>query len=204
MPLKPVLSVDLQMIPPVVVVLAAGRGERFAASGASVHKLQALLAGKPVLDHVLDAVRASGLPYHVVMADPARPGMGDSIAAGVRATPGANGWLILPADLPLISSDTLKKIALAPPCAVTVPMVQGQRGHPVRFGPECAQELLNLQGNQGAAQLIHARAATDLIAFMDLDDVGCITDVDTLADLQHAEKLLAERQAISPSSLPSA
>ncbi|MGH8803408.1 MAG: NTP transferase domain-containing protein, partial [Polaromonas sp.] len=50
---------------PVVIVLAAGRGERFAASGGQVHKLDALLAGKRVLDHVLDAVRASGLPCHV-------------------------------------------------------------------------------------------------------------------------------------------
>ena len=87
---------------PVVLVLAAGRGERFSASGGTVHKLQALLAGKRVIDHVLDAVKASGLPYHVVDADASRPGMGDSIAAGVRATAGASGWLILPADLPLI------------------------------------------------------------------------------------------------------
>eukprot|EP01034_Spumella_vulgaris_P012556 gene12556-15982_t len=70
---------------PVVLVLAAGRGERFAASGGTTHKLQALLAGKPVLQHVLDAVQASGLAHHVVHADPSRPGMGDSIAAGVRA-----------------------------------------------------------------------------------------------------------------------
>ena len=178
---------------PVVIVLAAGRGERFIASGGTTHKLQALLAGKRVMDHVLDAVKASGLPYHVITADPARPGMGDSIAAGVRATPRASSWLILPADLPLIGSATLKTIAFAPPCAVTVPVVKGQRGHPVRFGLECAQELLNLQGNKGAAQLIHARAATDSIAFMAVDDVGCITDVDTLDDLQHAEKLLAAR-----------
>ena len=164
---------------PVVIVLAAGRGERFAASGGATHKLQALLAGKRVIDHVLDAVKASGLPFHVVAADPSRPGMGDSIAAGVRATASANGWLILPADLPLISRDTLKAIALARPCAVTVPMYQGQRGHPVRFGLECAQELLNLQGNQGAAQLIRARAATYSIAYVEVDDVGCITDVDT-------------------------
>ncbi|MGH6625834.1 MAG: nucleotidyltransferase family protein, partial [Burkholderiaceae bacterium] len=34
---------------PVVLVLASGRGERFAASGGTVHKLQALLRGQPVL-----------------------------------------------------------------------------------------------------------------------------------------------------------
>ena len=180
---------------PVVIVLAAGRGERFAASGGATHKLQALLAGKRVIDHVLSAVKASGLPYHVVTADPARPGMGDSIAAGVRATPNANGWLILPADLPLISSETLKAMAFAPPCAVTVPMVNGQRGHPVRFGPECAQELLNLQGNEGAAQVILGQAATNSIAAIELDDIGCITDVDTMGDLQRAEVLLKNRHA---------
>ena len=175
---------------PVVIVLAAGRGERFAASGGTTHKLQALLAGKRVIDHVLDAVKASGLAYHVVTPDADRPGMGDSIAAGVKATPGATAWLILPADLPLISSSTLCSIALAPTCAVTVPMYQGQRGHPVRFGPECAAGLLDLQGKQGAAQLIRAQAATNSVAFLDVDDVGCVFDVDTLSDLARAESWL--------------
>jgi molybdenum cofactor cytidylyltransferase len=145
------------------------------------------------MDHVLDAVKASGLTCHVVSADPARPGMGDSIAAGVRSAPSAGGWLILPADLPLIQSSTLLAMAHAPPCAVTVPTFKGQRGHPVRFAPECASELLNLKGNQGAAQLIIGRAATDSVAFMALEDIGCITDVDTLDDLQRAEKILLAR-----------
>lgn len=179
---------------PAVIVLAAGRGERFAASGGTVHKLQALLAGKRVIDHVLDAVKASGLPYHVVGADPARPGMGDSIAAGVRSASSANGWLILPADLPLISSSTLLAIAHASPCAVTVPLFNGQRGHPVRFAAECAEELLNLHGNKGAAQLIRALEATDSVALMPVDDVGCVTDIDTLEDLQSAEVLLGARK----------
>ena len=178
---------------PVVLVLAAGRGERFTASGATVHKLQALLAGKRVIDHVLDAVKASGLPYHVVTPDASRPGMGDSIAAGIRATLGATAWLILPADLPLISPGTLRSIAFAAPCAVTVPVYQGQRGHPVRFGPECAGDLLNLKGNQGAAQIIRAQGATDSVALIELDDAGCIADIDTLDDLARAEKLLAGR-----------
>ena len=179
---------------PVVIVLAAGRGERFAASGGTTHKLQALLAGKRVIDHVLDAVKASGLAYHVVTPDAGRPGMGDSIAAGVKATPSATAWLILPADLPLIRPSTLRSIAFAPTSAITVPMYQGQRGHPVRFGAECATELLNLQGNQGAAQLILAQAATNSIALLDVDDVGCVLDVDTLGDLARAEAWLLSRQ----------
>ena len=178
---------------PVIIVLAAGRGERFLASGGTTHKLQALLAGKTVIEHVLDAVKASGLPYHLVTADASRPGMGDSIAAGVQATLGASSWLILPADLPLILPSTLHSIAFAPPSAVTVPTYQGQRGHPVRFAAECAKNLLKLQGNEGAAQVIRVRAATDSIAYINVDDLGCVTDVDTLADLQRAQALLAQR-----------
>ena len=45
--------------PTVTIVLAAGCGQRFAASGGRVHKLQVLLAGKAGLEHVLDAVRSS-------------------------------------------------------------------------------------------------------------------------------------------------
>ncbi len=178
---------------PVVIVLAAGRGERFAASGGAVHKLQAMLAGRRVIDHVLHAVTASGLPHYVVEADASRPGMGDSIAAGVKATPDANGWMILPADLPLIRSDTLLAIAHAPPSAVTLPMFEGQRGHPVRFAASLGSELLNLKGNMGGAQVIRLHTAMNSVAYVEVDDCGVVTDVDTLEDLQRAETLIAQR-----------
>ena len=178
---------------PVVIVLAAGRGERFAASGGSTHKLDALLAGTAVRDHVLAAVRASGLPHHVVQADASRPGMGDSIAAGVRATAGAPGWLILPADLPLIRSDTLRQVALAPASRVLVPLYRGQRGHPVRFSAACGSALINLKGNQGAAPVLYDGSAINSVAFLELDDIGIVTDIDTVQDLARAEALLAAR-----------
>ena len=54
---------------PIVIVLAAGRGERFRASGGRTDKLSSLLAGRRVRDHVLDAVRASGLACHIVERD---------------------------------------------------------------------------------------------------------------------------------------
>ena len=178
---------------PVVIVLAAGRGERFLASGGAVHKLQALLAGKPVIEHVLDAVRASGLPFYLVKADATRPGMGDSIAAGVRANPDATGWMILPADLPLIRSNTLRTIALAPPASVTVPLYGEQRGHPIRFGRECFQRLADLKGSSGAASVLRAEEAINSVAFIELDDIGTVTDIDTLQDLQRAHDLLLRR-----------
>ena len=87
---------------PVVLVLASGRGERFLASGGQVHKLRALLDGKPVLERTLDAVRASGLPWH--LEDVGHPGMGDSIAAAVRATQDAAGAVAVGVGVAVASS----------------------------------------------------------------------------------------------------
>lgn len=114
--------------------------------------------------------------------------MGDSIAAGVRATASASSWLILPGDLPLIQATTLCRIAAAPAeFDVVVPVVYGQRGHPVRFSASCGAELMGFTGVQGAAALIGIRSAVE----WPLEDIGCIFDIDTLQDLQQAERLLA-------------
>lgn len=177
---------------PTVLVLASGRGERFAASGGGTHKLQALLAGKPVLQHALDAVVASGLPWH--LEDAGHDGMGDTIAAAVRATSDAAGWLILPGDLPLVQAATLLTVAEAlTQHAVAVPMFNGARGHPVGFSAACLAELLDLKGNQGAATVVRAQAAINSVAYVGVTDEGTVTDIDTLDDLRRAEALLSAR-----------
>ena len=173
---------------PVVIVLASGRGDRFIASGGTVHKLKAPLAGKPVLEHTIDAVRASGLPMHLVNSGLA--GMGDSIADGVRATSGACGWLVLPGDLPLICARTLLTIASElETCNVVVPVYQGQSGHPVGFGAICRDDLLCLQGDSGAASVVKKYAPK----LLPVDDIGTVHDVDTLMDLGFAEQILVKR-----------
>ncbi len=179
------------MSPVTVIVLASGRGKRYLASGGSGSKLQALLAGKAVLQHTLAAVHASGLPWH--LEDSGQAGMGDSIAAAVRSTQHAGGWLILPGDLPLIQSQTLLNVATAlQQHSVVVPSYAGQRGHPVGFASDCRQALLDLSGEQGAVGVVRSRDAYELR----VEDAGCIHDIDTLDDLRRAERcLLAARQA---------
>jgi molybdenum cofactor cytidylyltransferase len=170
---------------PTVIILASGRGERFAASGGTTHKLRAQLMGKTVLQRTLEAVQHSGLPWH--LEDSNHPGMGDSIAAAVKKTPHANGWLILPADLPLIHSASLTAVAAALMGQdVVVPVYRGQRGHPVGFAAVCGRALLDLKGDKGAAHLVRSYRAMEL----PLDDIGCVTDIDTVADLAIAERLL--------------
>ena len=173
---------------PVVLVLASGRGERFLVSGGGTHKLQARLGDKTVLQHTLDAVRASGLPFHVEEAP--HPGMGDSIAAAVRATADAEGWLILPADLPLVLPETLRRIADAPDEQTVVrPACLGQQGHPVRFSRACGAALLALHGDQGAAAVVRRHR----LWTVEVDDLGCITDIDTPEDLEQTLQLLLAR-----------
>ncbi|MDO9143806.1 nucleotidyltransferase family protein [Rhodoferax sp.] len=177
---------------PTIIILASGRGERFTASGGVTHKLQALLAGKTVLQHTLDAVRGSGLPWH--LEEDGHPGMGDSIAAAVQKTTQAAGWLILPADLPLIQSDTLRAVATALKGQdVVVPVYRGQRGHPVGFSSGCRHHLLGLKGDRGAMSVVRASVAMVL----DTDDIGCVTDIDTVDDLHVAQGLLPGIEALT-------
>lgn len=180
---------------PTVLILASGRGERFKASGGTVHKLQAPLAGKPVLQHTLDAVRASGLPWHV--EDTGHPGMGDSIAAAVRHTANAAGWLVLPGDLPLVQPATLQAMAqvlVDQRAVVAWPEFGGERGHPVAFGRECQEDLLALQGERGAASVVRKWAGQGHALAVPVQDEGVVTDIDTVQALARAEALWQQRQ----------
>ncbi|MDR6537172.1 NTP transferase domain-containing protein [Variovorax soli] len=184
----------MEQRPPTVIVLASGRGERFLASGGAAHKLSALLGGRPVLEHTLAAVRESGLPWH--LEDVGHPGMGDSIAAAVRATADAGGWLILPADLPLVQPATLRRIAEALPRWQAVqPVHAGARGHPVGFAASNGPALMALAGPLGAASVLRALRATNAVGEVEVDDAGVVMDIDTLADLARAEALLLSRRA---------
>jgi len=177
------------MSSPVVLVLASGRGERFLASGGQGSKLQALLAGQPVIAHTLAAVRASGLPFHV--EDAGHPGMGDSIAAAVRATADAAGWLVLPADLPLVRPESLRAVAEAlQRASIVLPLHHGVRGHPVGFGAQHGPALMALSGAEGAAAIVRSAQPLKL----DLPDEGIVTDIDTVDDLARAGRLLEERR----------
>ncbi len=175
----------------VVLVLAAGRGERFRASGGSSHKLDAPLGGRSVLDHTRAAVAQAGLTEHVVHAFENGRTMGDSIAAGVAATPKACAWMVLPADMPRVQPGTLRAVAdalmvtgsrgkQAAGVNAVRPAWCGQLGHPVGFLDVHRRALLALRGQSGASSVWLSSKA----CVIDVDDEGCVRDIDTLADLQ--------------------
>jgi molybdenum cofactor cytidylyltransferase len=188
--------------PPVIVVLAAGLGSRFAGPR---HKLAQDLGSGSVLGQTVGHAIESRLPVVVVTTEPlaaeasrwvarrdvvvlpevgspgAGPlGMGFSIAAGVAARSDAGGWLILPGDMPLVSPRTLVLVAqeLAQH-AVVFAQYRGRRGHPVAFGAELFSELVQLSGDEGARRIIARYPSQGL----EVDDPGVLVDVDTAADL---------------------
>lgn len=177
---------------PVVIILAAGKGERFLASGGKTHKLAAPLLGVTVLEHVIRTVEASGLEAHIVKSA-SGDGMADSIAAGVNATAQASGWLILPGDLPLIQAESLRRVASElSRYKVVVPQYRQQQGHPVGFSKKCFDALAILSGDGGAKAVIQKCRSSGEVLDLSLDDLGVITDIDTVDDLREAEKLCSQ------------
>ncbi len=184
-----------------MLILASGRSERFRASGGHVHKLDALLDGETVLSRSLRAASESGLPWHLERTEHA--GMGQSLAAAVRATAHAPGWLILPADMPLVRPTSLRAVAAALIAAdgsdtgpqAVVPFFNGMQGHPVAFGAHCREALEELAGDVGARQVLRDLRSRGLVQELALDDDGVMLDIDTLADLEQADRLLQARKA---------
>ena len=188
---------------PAVIVLAAGTGSRFAADG---HKLNQRLGTSSVLGATLRHAIASHLPVVVVttdaLADAARHqvasrdvvvvpavgtpgahslGMGYSIAVGVSARPDASGWIVLPADMPMVQTATVLAVAAAlEHHPVAYAQHRGRRGHPVGFASELYSELVTLSGDEGARRLVARYPAHGV----DVDDAGVLIDVDTEADLE--------------------
>jgi len=187
---------------PAVVVLAAGRSSRF---GAGHHKLAQAFGDSTVLARTLACAIATRLRTVVVttaaFVDVARSsvaardvvvlpevgdetsqllGMGASIAAGVAASFDADGWLVLPGDMPLVQPATLLAVARElDRHAVAFAQHRGRRGHPVGFAAELYPELTALSGDEGARRIIARYPAFAV----ELDDAGILVDIDTEDDL---------------------
>ncbi len=182
------------------VVLAAGAGARFTASGGEGHKLLADLDGRTVLDHVLDAVLAAGLDAvalvegAVDLADHVRSGVtrlgnerwADGIAASLQvavhwaAAAGHEAVVVGLADQPAVTAATWRRLAdapLEPPIAVAT--YDGRRGNPVRLAA-AVWPLLPASGDEGARALMRGRP--ELVR--EVPCSGQAWDVDTVEDLE--------------------
>ena len=125
------------------------------------------------------------LGYDIVVQPARDAGMGDSLALGVRAVEHADGWLIALADMPWIRQSTLRKVidSLESGAAIAAPSYHGKRGHPVGFSRSYRSELMRLNGDTGARQIL-ADHPCDL-QMLEVDDPGILRDVDSPQDLSN-------------------
>jgi molybdenum cofactor cytidylyltransferase len=186
------------------LLLAAGAGRRFDASGTRLKLLEpapcgphagiplALAAARQLraeFDEVHAVVRpATTAPQrqlHALLADAgcalivctdAEHGMGASLACGVRATDTADAWLIALADMPAIAAATIRAVhhALKTGAVCAAPHYGDRRGHPVGLSAVCRDELLALHGDEGARAVLQRHP----LRLIDVDDPGCVLDID--------------------------
>lgn len=192
------------------VLLAAGGGSRFADQSAtrtstqtstdpspqSVHKLQALLNGRPVYQWALQAVIESGLDHVVVVTGAVALDLPDSVIEvhnehwmngqagslqlGVRAATelGADAIVVGLGDQPFVVADAWRAVARAS-TPIAVATYGGRRANPVRLH-RSTWSLLPREGDQGARSLIALRP--ELVGEVACN--GSPADIDTMEDLQ--------------------
>ena len=183
----------------VAVLLAAGAGKRFGGEkllhpledgvAIAAHSARNLLAVTP---DVIAVVRWGDFPLYdmleqegcqVTMFQGAARGMGASLAHGVAQARGAHGWVIALADMPRLAPATIKRIAAALEggALIAAPVYRGQRGHPVGFAGGLRDELLGLDGDQGARELIERHR--DAVELIECDDPAILYDIDRKSDI---------------------
>jgi molybdenum cofactor cytidylyltransferase len=127
-----------------------------------------------------------GRPRCVQNADPLR-GQLSSLWVGLDAVDRADidGVLVTPVDIPLMRSTTIQAVADAwarTRALVVRPVVGNRHGHPVLFDRAAFEALRAAPLSDGARSVV--RANSDRVVNVDVDDGGCLVDVDTPADYE--------------------
>lgn len=184
-------------------LLAAGGATRFGGE-----KLATNLADKPVWSWAVNAAAAAGfidricivredwaparemqaLGWSVVVNPEADTGMASSIKLACTAAGVCRRLVISLADMPFVTSDHLRILALAEGVAFTR-YPSGKIGVPAAFPRDVLRKLATLQGDRGAAGLDWGSDLTTVTP----DSPDTLIDVDTPDDLARASALLARR-----------
>jgi molybdenum cofactor cytidylyltransferase len=158
------------------IVLAAGRASRMGAGGH--HKLLAEFDGVPLVRRTVMVAQAagpvivvtghreaeirdalSGLDLHLVSNDDYASGMASSLVAGLNAAePGADGILVMLADMPAIRAIDIQAMTAAFSAhgghVVVRAVSEGKRGNPVILPRALFPALRRLEGDVGARHVI--------------------------------------------------
>ena len=181
------------------VILAAGRSTRMGGP----NKLLAEIGGRPlvriaveealashakpvivVTGHQRDKVEAAlkGLDLQIVHNPNFADGLSTSVKTGLAAVPqSADGAIVCLGDMPQVRAGLIDKLldAFDPErgALVVIPVIGGKRGNPVVWSRRFFKELMAIEGDVGARNMI-ARYA-EAVAEVPLADTAALVDVDT-------------------------
>jgi len=181
------------------IVLAAGRSTRMGGP----NKLIAEIGGKPlvriaaeralasrakpvivVTGHQRERVEAAlaGLPVRLVHNPDFAEGLGTSVRSGIAAVPAsADGAVICLGDMPQVDADLINRLiaAFAPEqgALAVVPTIHGKRGNPVLWSRRFFPDLMALEGDIGARNLIGRYG--EAVIEVPVTGKAALTDIDT-------------------------
>lgn len=185
---------------PEILLLAAGSSSRMRGADKLLEEIDgtpqlariaraALHTGCPVTvalppDRPARAACLDGLPLRRAVVPNPQDGMAASLVAGISTLPESAPVLLLLADLPEITaadlSFFLKAWATLPNRIARGTAEDGTPGHPVGFPADLRADLLALQGDQGAREVLQRhKARLHLVA---LPGQHATTDLDTPED----------------------
>jgi molybdenum cofactor cytidylyltransferase len=131
---------------------------------------------------VLLAEKLAQLGLQIITQNELDAGMGDNIALAVQASQEADAWVIALADMPWIQIDTLYLVrhTIENSALIAAPIFNGKRGHPVGFNHFFREQLLTLNGDNGAKSLLKNHVAQ--LQLLSVNDAGILRDVDRRED----------------------
>ena len=181
------------------VVLAAGRSIRMGGP----NKLLAEIGGRPlvriaveqalasrakpvivVTGHERERVEAAlkGLPVQFVHNPDFAVGLGGSVRTGIAAVPAAaDGAIVCLGDMPQVDAALIDRLiaGFAPEqgALAVVPTIEGQRGNPVLWSRRFFPDLMAIEGDVGARNLINRYG--EAVVEVPVTGKGALVDVDT-------------------------
>ena len=136
---------------------------------------------------IAEAVAADQPPVAPNLVNNPQPALGQvsSLWMGLDAVarPGIDGALVTLVDIPLVLASTVRRVIEAwtqNRAPIVRPAVGDRHGHPVLFDRSIFDALRHAPLTEGARAVVHANA--DRIVNVQVDDEGCLLDVDTPAD----------------------
>jgi molybdenum cofactor cytidylyltransferase len=189
------------------LVLAAGISSRMGKE----NKLMAHIAGKPMIEHVVEAIKGSNIQSIVVVTGfesnriktllnqqdisfvynrNFRSGLSTSLKAGLKEIKDdVDGVLVCLGDMPLLTSKIINKLIRAfDPIegrTICVPIHGRKRGNPVLWGKSYIDAMTEIFGDIGAKQLLENHA--DQVFEVNFEEDIVLFDVDTPEILLSAE-----------------